>query len=155
VEGQRVGEDDEANAAFAALSQEKWKLHDPQVLALLDLEQTQTIFAPAAGAGDLPMLVERTAALVELGKGLLSLGGIDAQCSLAFVLKCADLPLSFEFRAFGLECAHLPLSFEFRAFGLECAHLPLSFEFRAFALLEARPCASPMACLSGVHFLAH
>jgi hypothetical protein len=67
IDGLQIGNNDEAHATLAALSQPQHKLHDPQMLADLTAEKIAAVFEPADGAGPLPMLEERLASLKELG----------------------------------------------------------------------------------------
>lgn len=83
--GEPIGQDDEANAMTAALKT-VWLQQlavgegfgSGSFLAALADDAAAELFKPAPGAGVLPMLAQRAAALRELGAALLSAGGVTA-----------------------------------------------------------------------------
>jgi hypothetical protein len=86
--GELVGQDDEAVGVLAALSAAG--LHDPAKLAVLTLHELESAVSPAPGAGRLPLLEWRLACLVELGRGVVGVGGVDA-----FLAKCDGSAVAF------------------------------------------------------------
>lgn len=66
VDGVPVGRDDEALAMMAVLARQP--VEDPDWLGTVDEGRLERLLEPAAGAGTLPLLHLRAAALVELGR---------------------------------------------------------------------------------------
>lgn len=106
--GEVVGEDDEANAMTASLrdvwlvqcgSPEGAGFASGHYLSELTDANAADIFKPAPGAGPLPMLAERAAALRELGAALVAAGG-----AAAFVAAAGGSALRF----CGLLAEHCP-----------------------------------------------
>lgn len=76
--GQIAGHDDEALGVMAAFSEaidNGVGLLDGRWLAQMDAPTLRSLLPPAPGAGELPMLAERAAALAELGRTWLEVGG--------------------------------------------------------------------------------
>lgn len=72
LDGVEVGRDDEALAVMATFAREP--VEDPDWLDAMDSTRLARILSPAPGAGALPMLDVRAAALVELGHAIRTYG---------------------------------------------------------------------------------
>ncbi len=68
VDGVEVGRDDEALALMAILARQP--VEDPDWLTTVDEGRLERLLEPAPGAGTLPLLHQRAAALVELGRAV-------------------------------------------------------------------------------------
>jgi hypothetical protein len=79
IDGTEVGRDDEAHGVVACLTRatsQGLDLGDAAALKALTAQHLSAIFAPAPGAGKLPMLAERAKCLNELGAAYEALGGV-------------------------------------------------------------------------------